>query len=181
MRISQDAARQAANKLTANAEKNVDALRKEFSELVKKYYIDSLPKGLMEMAGKFSEYFHSVRSIYLNSHGFNRLDVDVEGEVPAKSGWYHATFDALTPKTADILKKAHNKYVDAKKEYEALVLETKTALLNLKTTKRIAEELPIALAHIASGMPQYPVPALNLKSLKVKLAKLQPKTEKKTA
>lgn len=176
MRISKDRARDAAARLTEKAEKNVEALKKEYVVLVTEYYNASIPAEVHAFAKKYAKHISFASGININGHGFNRevVYVDQPYVISNVEGYAQANLE-LSSKAADVVKKAKNKWLDAQKEYKALREETRIALLNLGTTTKIAQQLPIAaqFLHGCDLPAKYPVPAVNLAPLKAKLQKLQ--------
>lgn len=175
MRISKQKADTAARRLTEKAEKNVEALKKEFAALVAKFYNEQTPKDVHAFAEKHPEFVTYSHYVNFDGHGFSRESIAMEKSVLANVQGYNQAKLVLTAKVADALKKARDKWQDAQKEYKALKEETRVAILNLGTTTKIEKELPIAAQYLDGCAPvtKYPVPAVNLAPLKAKLQKLQ--------
>jgi len=113
--------------------------------------------------------------INFDGHGFNREYVSLDKKVVANVEGYAQALLELTPKTSAALRKAKDKWDDAKKKAKDLKEETRRALINLRTTKEVEKSLPIAIPFLKANQPTYAVPAVNLTSLKNRLEKLQTK------
>jgi len=172
MKISQEKARIAADELTKKAYENVKALEKAYIDMVIGYYNAQLPGEVIAFARKYPQ--HTSFSDYINfdGHGFNKEYVYVHPQVISNVEGYARALLKLTPKAAETLRKAKDKWKDAAKACEDLKRETRMALLNLGTTTRIQEKLPMAMPFLGSAKPKYPVPAVNIGPLRAKLEKL---------
>lgn len=183
MVISRERCKTLARKLTEKMKEHVDELEKAYVKMVVDYYNAQIPKEVHEFARKYPQHISFAEHIDFDGHGFRNEYVSPGLEVWVVSNVenYAQAKLELTPKIADNLIKAKRKWQDAKKELENLKRETEVALRNLRTTKRIEAELPVAAKFLPGVglVVSYPVPALRLGPLKAKLAKLNP--EEKTA
>lgn len=176
MRISQDKAKDAAGKLTLKAKEKVDKAYAEYRAIVVRLYNEQFPKEVHDFAKKYPQHISFASHIQLSGAGITRdscyVDLDRKEVVSNVVAYSQANLH-LSAKSATIVTRARSAWLDAKKEYEALKNETRQAILNLGTTKRVQESFPIAVPFLGIGQAKYPVPAVNLAPLKAKLEKLQ--------
>lgn len=173
MRISKEKARIAANRLTEKANQNVDALHQAYITMAISCYNASLPGEVIAFGEKYPQHLSWADCINFDGPGFNKEYVHISTPVIANVEGYAQALLTLTHKAADALRKARDKWRDAKKAAEDLNKETRIALINLGTTKIIAEKLPMAMPFLGQPISKYPVPAVNIAPLKAKLEKLQ--------
>lgn len=172
MRISRDRAKDIAARLTVKGKQKVEASEKAYRDVVLQLYMDTVPAAVLEFIKKYPDYASTSSHITFDGHGFRRTSVTTDKPAVSNAPGFNNAVLKLTAKTADLIRKALNKCQDDKKAYEAIKDETKYALINLGTTKRIQESFPIASPFLGEGVAKYPVPATNLGPLKAKLEKL---------
>lgn len=173
MRISQEKARIAANKLTAKGDENVQTLENAYVDMAVGYYNAQIPAEVHAFAKKYPEHICYTKCINFDGQGFSKEYVHLDKSVVANVQGYAQALLTLSPKAADALRKAKDKWKDAKKALEDLRRETRMALINLSTTTRIQEKLPMAIPFLVNAVAKYPLPAVNIGPLKAKLQKLQ--------
>jgi len=170
MRISQDLAKQIASKLTEKSKAAYIAEQTAFKELVYETYMSRTPAEVRAVFEKHPDWVFSRQEVIINGHGFNYMRAMASKPVVCNEGSLNAHMP-MTEKVGSILLSAWRKVEKAKEKYEKLKKETETALLNLKTTKQIAENLPAAIPFLPPPMSNSLV--VNIDTLKRKLAAQQ--------
>lgn len=175
MRISQDTARLISNKLTEKSRVAADALRKEFRELVTSIYENETPKEVRDLRVKHPDWFHITTTITLRGHGFNHENVSTTRSVVTNGG--NNANMPMNEKTGTRIWKSYQKWDKADKDFQKLREETARSLVNMGTTKRVAENLPVAIPYLPAESGRMAL-VLDLGDLNKRLAR-QP--ELKTA
>lgn len=171
MRISQATARSIAKQLTEKSRLAIDAIEKEYSELVTELYEADIPDEIRKTFTKWPSYFKMGQDIVFDGHGFSKQYVDTDKEVI----FNHEDGPQLklTTKTAAQIRAVKNRLDKAKKDYANLKKETETALRNLSTTKRISEAIPDAIPFLPPNSCGLPAIIVNFASLNKRLATQQ--------
>jgi hypothetical protein len=163
--ISKTLAQQVSYKLVAKSKAKVDELKKEYEEVVTRFYEAQTPKAVKECYKKNPEWFNDRSTVNFRGHGFNWESVTTTRRIICNGGT-NANLE-LTPEIAKHIVAAKNKYEKAQEEYKQLRSETENALLALKTFKNIREHLPEAAPHLPPPISNALV--VNFDSLKKKL------------
>lgn len=166
--ISKELAKKIATKLTEKSKNHLNSLRTDYTELVTIAYEATVPKNIMDLFIKDKTYFDDTSSISFNGHGFNYEQVTSTRRVPSNYSGYHCNLE-LTPKVAEKLIKAKQRWEKAAKSYKTLFDETEQALLSLKTYNNIRKELPEAAPYLPPPLSNALV--VNFTSLKSRLNK----------
>jgi len=145
-RISMQLAEQIAKKLTEKKQALIAPTNLEFREFITQSFEATVPKPVMELFKKHSEYVETTNSVYLNEKGFSRENVSLTKAVPSIKE-YSVHFP-LTDAVAIKAKKLYHVWQKAKDDYKALFEETETALLNLRTFANIEKQLPEAVQYL---------------------------------
>jgi|GEM_PF-5527684 len=170
MRISKASAEQIAIAILMPLEKQRDAALKIFESAAKEAYLQTVPDKVMEVYKKFPCWCQSATGLKLDGNGFDRLYVSV-GRVPSTTE-YNMSFkpSADTAKKLHVLERA---FSDLKERYKKMLLDTETALLNLRTYKAIAEQIPEAIPFLPATESTAII--LNLSGLRKNLKEIQAK------
>ncbi len=145
-RISQTLAATIAEKLTEKKRVQVADSLMEFRKYFTEVYESKIPKPVMELFKKHSEYIQTVSAVYLNEKGFSITKVSLLKALPATSQ-YSVTIN-LTDFEAKKGKALFHSWQKAKDNYEALKQECETALINLRTFANIEKSLPEAKQYL---------------------------------
>ena len=141
-RISQDLAGQIAFKLTEKSRVSTEKLHLAFREAATLLYEEQTPKEIKEAFKKHSAWIQTRSCVVFEGHGFTWTRLSTTRPVIQNtSGEAKLT---LNSKSADKLTTASRKWEKAKKDYEDLKSQTKTALLTLKSYSNIKKEIPLA-------------------------------------
>jgi hypothetical protein len=165
MTISKDTAQQIAYKLTEKSRKNAEVLNEAYRALVTELYESQTPDEIKEIFKKHPDWIYTRMEIVLDGNGFRYERVCTVRPVITNSN-SEARME-MTNKVSTALTKAKTARDKAKAAHKSLVDETKTALLNLKTTKNISDNLPDAIPFLPPPMSNALV--VNIDSLKKKL------------
>lgn len=165
-----------ASKMTEKSRKHVDALKKEYQELVTQIYEQQIPEEIKKIFKTHSEYIRTTTSVYMNGYGLSGEHCSLTKSLPSVA--QYNTDMKLTAVITDKIVKAQIKWEKAQKEYKTLVNETESALYALKTSKNIRENLPEAIPYLPPPMSNSLV--VNFASLQKKLNK-QPDIKKEVA
>jgi len=174
-RISQELAAQIAVKLTEKSRIAADKLHVEYRELVTSLYEAQTPGDVKVCFTKYPDWFYTRSNIKLHGHGFNWEYVN-----PTRPLITNNNTDCileLTAKISDKIISAKRKWQKAKEGYDKLNLETRQALLTLKTFNNIRKELPQAAPMLPPPLSNALV--VNFDTLKKQLDK-QPDIKKET-
>lgn len=164
MVISKEQARQIAEKLCerklsafnnakANLEKVVTAIRKK-----------QIPLSVMKAFKEHPKWARTGSYISFSGHGISYQGVTMTESLPHTG---NNVLD-LTSESADKIKVLIKAKERAKEEYDELKSEISTALLTLRTYKRITESFPEAAKHLAKPVAYLP-PAIPIESIMKKL------------
>lgn len=151
-------AKELCKKKLAAYEKESENLRK----VVSKLYSKQVPPVVKALYKKYPEYVKDTSYAVIEGHGISYLHVSLVNKMPGH------TRMKLTPDIANQIKKANWAKIDAKKEYDDLVLEVKTAIITLKTYARITEKFPEA-AKLLPSVTKYNPPAIQIDKIRDKL------------
>lgn len=168
MRISQDTARLIANKLTEKSRQVAESLKVEFRELVTSLYEEATPKEVKDVLTKHPDWVFTTGTITLRGHGFSHENVLVTRLVVANNGQYANM--PMNEKTGSRIWKSFQRMEKAANEQKALKNETERSLINMGTTKRVAENLPVAIPFLPAENGRMAL-ALNLGDLNKRLAR----------
>jgi len=133
-------------------------LETEFTEMVFK----KIPVEVLDVFGKFSDYFGTRKSFQLSGNGFNYKWLSASRCLPAKN----ASF-CPDEKEAKRLLSIINKIDDKSNKYQDLLKEIEVTLFSLRTYKRVEENFPEAFVLLPKK--QTVSLALNLSDLRNKL------------
>jgi hypothetical protein len=173
MRISQTTAEQISYKLTEKSRIAADELHKEFRELITVLYEEETPEAIKKAFSEYPDWFYTRSNIEFTGHGFRWESIAPTRPVICnKDNHAHLT---LTAKISEKISKAKTRYDKANQEYKALRKETETALLNLRTSNNIKENIPAAIPFLPPPMSNALV--VNVDSLNKKLNR-QPEVKK---
>ena len=145
-RISQALAAQIAEKLTekklAIAKENLQAFREYFTTV----YESKIPKPVMELFKKYSEYIRTTSSIYLDNKHFSRNGINLVKALPSITKYSVAI--ELTEAENKRGKSLYDVWQKSEEVYKTLKQECETALINLRTFANIEKSLPEAKQYL---------------------------------
>lgn len=154
MKISNEKATAAAEKIAAPLrEKIVDYKKKMSSDILSEYRAET-PKEVLACFKKHPSFFHTESSVYIGRFNGNYM---------------YANFGVATPILHNFLtderKRAFSKHINAlealQEEYDSTVLKIKNTILALGTMKRVQSEFPEAAPYIDMPKPNMAV-AINI-------------------
>lgn len=169
--ISREKAEQTAEKLCKKHKEKSDQATCDFFKFLIECYNKSIPRHILNSYKKDNGYFKMTSSIYVHGagwgqHGYREFYLpNKQYVISNQAGSYNGCKFKPDPKMNDAIVKAKQDCESVENKYKELLKETVTALLNLKTIKRITEQFPEAIACFPAQV--YPVPVvLNLEKLR---------------
>lgn len=149
MRISKQNSEIIAKQLMQKKKEKVNALLLEYQQGATDEYIKQTPKEVLEMSVKHPEYFALTNYVAVSGHGFRWEQIKTVKPV-IKKGFNEPTL-ILNDKISDKLTKLKRKHQSAKDQYDQLLSEIETALLNLRTYANIEKNIPEAAPFLPKG------------------------------
>ena len=137
--ITKVIASEVAKKLTENKSKNIEKLNVNLKTEFQKIYLKRLPKEVYETFEKFPSYFNARSYVQLTGNGFDWQSLSFLKPLP-----YSERSFVPNEQEAEKLLKMKNEVDKAKNEKDKLVSEIETALIGLRTYKRVQENFPEA-------------------------------------
>lgn len=171
--ISKEKAQQTAKQLCAKHKEKIAKMQVDFKTFVMNEYNKTVPKHILNSFKKNRDFFRTCETININGAGFGhngyyQIYTPDTKKVINNSGNYYATFK-VSGKLNDTIIDMKRSVETAEEKYKSLYKETVTALLNLKTIKRITEQFPEAIPCFPAQV--YPVPVvLNIDKLRKEFA-----------
>lgn len=139
--VTKEIAKEIAKILTAKKADKVEKMEKSFSNKVLAAYNKSLPQSIRAAFKSHPQYFRGGSYINLSGNGWSHRQVSLgDRVVHPKDGAYWSPQAEVN----QMLTKLDYEIQDAKKEIATLVTEIESALLSLRTYKRIEEKFPEA-------------------------------------
>lgn len=160
--ITKTQAAEIAVKMITEKEAKVTNAKQLLVTAFTRIYLESIPEGLTSIHEKFPDYFNTRRGFNLSGNGFNYQFVQTDRLVPARG----TTF-CPSKSQAKELKPLFDRVEKEEKDYKDLKKELEITLINLKTFKRISDNLPEAIPFLPTKMTTALV--VNLESLREKL------------
>lgn len=148
MTISKTLAENIAKKLCSKKYNEYQKSVTEKDTTIEKVYIKKIPKDVMAFFNKNPKMIISTSSICINGGGFHYYHATLSKRLPEIS---RINDELFTQTEKDAFLKLKNKVDLLKREYTDLLQEVTNALLNLKTTKRIAEHFPEAIQYLPTS------------------------------
>lgn len=142
-RISMALAEQIAKALTKKKQDLIAPALLEYRQYFTDVYESRVPKPVMELFKKHSEYLETTQSVYINEKGFNRESISLTKAVPSTTS-YNVEL-SITDAEATKGKKLYNAWKKACEDYKKLFEEVENALLNLRSFSNIEKQLPEAV------------------------------------
>jgi hypothetical protein len=152
-------AREIAEKLTSNRVDNINKLSVALKERLTLIHKGHTPEYINEAFEKKPEVFRTVSSHYFNAYGLT-------GSL-SYSERRPDNIPAITEKEANSILYLKNALEDAETDYKKIKLEIETALLSLRTYKKIQEDFEEAAPFLTQKTCA--ALAVNLQELKNKL------------
>lgn len=143
MRITKEAANNAARKLVEKKREKIKNAKAEFAETVRNMYLATVPPDVRELFDRDSGWIGKTSSIRLNSHGFINHYVNIDGSVPRKLN--HNTDLEMSANDGSLLQRRFQKFSKLQKETDQLELTIKEAIYGLRTIKNVEIEFPEAI------------------------------------
>lgn len=148
-RISQAAAQEATDKITAKLKDAITVAAAEKTKYVSALYLSKLPRVVAETFKAHPLYFHTTKRAHVVGHGCNVRYADMDDSYPYQNDYnVEPTKDEAKKLTAII-----SKIEKAEEDLQKADKEIYNLILSLGTHKRIADEFPEALPYLpaASG------------------------------
>lgn len=171
-RITKEAAHNAAEAITKSLKEAIDSKKAEMREKMYEVVLQHIPKAVMDVYKKHSEYFNNQSSVSLQGNGFNYTTVVMSNKLPLESHYYN-----INATDAKKIQKYRDDIEDMKKKYESTKLDIENTILALGTHKRVEESLPEAIEFLPSANTNTQL-IVNLKPVQKIVKTLTNKTEK---
>lgn len=172
MVISKSLAYDIALKLSEKRRNECEELHELLKQLVYKVYQKMIPKIINDAYLIAPDFFRERSAIYLCGHGFDEKRISCPEDWLAivnnnEDNKCYLHMKNLPEATRKEIQAAHRAYVKADDAVNALRKELASALLSLKTYKKISEEIPEAIPMLPK---KFPVPAVvvNVSALRKK-------------
>lgn len=167
MRITKDVAIRVANEMTAPSKEYYTKLVEDYENKVRQLYELTVPKEVADFQKKYPNYLRLTDSIWFSGRGFSFERVYFENNIVSNNdGEAHLV---LTDESAKELSRLSRAVQKAKEAHTKLNIETRNALLTLKTYSKIIEKLPEAKPFLPTMISGALV--VNFDSLRNKLEK----------
>lgn len=168
MQISKSIAEMIAITLVAKKDKEASNLTDEYHKYVYDTYMEQTPDEIKKVFKKHPEWFHIRNNIVVDSSNHNWKEIATAKPVigNTSTGRAHLQATAAIKKRIDDYVERINKI---KQDAKALRLEIETALLQLRTTKRIAEAFPEATKYLPKANL---LPMVNIDPIREKLKRI---------
>jgi len=148
MTISKTLAEQIAIKLCEKKQKAYLQAEKVTQETIEHVYIKKIPKDIMAFFKKHPKMTKTCSYVTIQTSNYNYMSSNFSKSLPEI---YNIMDNIFTQSEKDSFFKMHNQANDLKKEFKQLKEQVENALLNLKTTKRIAEHFPEAVPYLPTS------------------------------
>lgn len=163
-RITKDVAEVVTKELLKDKRNEVNELKKQLHKTCRDYYLEQLPKDVINLFSKFRDYFRTTTSIRINGPG-----------LPVGYKYYQLgeslpqSFDniSVNEKQAEVIIRLESKIADKEKALSKLTADIESALYNLRTYKNVEKEFPEAF----KLLPEKPITtlAVNISDLRSQL------------
>lgn len=165
-RISQQAAQDAAKKITEKISAEIAELDLAIRKAASEAYSNRIPKEVKECYAKYPAHFHASSTVRLEGNGFNRNHIVLDKEYPSNDYYFTPTKEESKEIATLINKKGklQEHLATTRKEIEATIL-------SLCTHKRVETEFPEAFPYI-SGAPSTTTMIVAIKPIRDKVKKL---------
>ncbi len=166
MKITQRLAEDLAKMLTAKKDAAINKARKELSEFADKVYLKSIPKEVVDFFAKHKSYVNETSYIQVSGKGINYERVNLSKSFPSK-GYNNSVLP--TDKECEKFRVLIDNKKTLEKSKDELYRRTEQALLQLSTSKRVAEQFPELTDYLNKLDNGKLVPVANIEQLKKEL------------
>lgn len=164
MVISKEQARIIAEKMCDKKLAAFEKAKLNVSKVVTELRKKEIPQNVLRFFKKHPGYFQRSTEIRFEGHGLSFTYLTMTESLPyQRNRLLHLTSD-----TANKIKDALKARDKAEEEYKGLKSEISTALLSLRTYKRITEAFPEAAKHLPKPVKYLP-PAIPIETIMKKL------------
>lgn len=164
MRITKDAAKSIAIKLTEKKTKELNRIRTEISDITYNVALKQVPKDILDLHAKKPNYFKTFYRVYLTGKGLNHECIDIKN-VPGTDGYSKTIL--VDDKNASALATLINNRDTLISEIEKLKIEIEAALIGLGTYAKITSEFKEAVPFLPFKEKNELV--INIKDIRKKL------------
>ena len=141
MNITKALAEEVATKMVLPITEKINALIKERVSIADEAISKSIPKEIADCYSRYKKYFQTAHCVTLHD-GSHEVRIDDTSYFPAPTNWYpHVSSDAST---IEQIEKLRMKIEKAKNEKDKMFNSVVSALLSLRTFKRVKENFPDA-------------------------------------
>lgn len=165
MRVTKEAAKHVAGRLTEIKLSEEKKARKELSELAYSIAQDCVPKDVQEFYQKHKSFFHTTTRLQVSGTGLNYEELSFSPELPSRNEWRFSKL--VTNKQAEQIVKLLNLKKKKEKERKELFVEIENAVLALGTYAKVEVEFKEAFAFLPKKLNQQLV--VNINSIREKL------------
>ena len=150
MRITKQAAENAAKKLVEKKREKIAKLNDEFATTVRNMYMATVPEEVRKLFEEKSPYIDLGSRVVLNSHGFNWEYIAQSEYVPIKRNNGNVLLE-MSCNDGAFLQRRFQKIRKLEKETDNLELSIATAIYSLKTLKNVEAEFPEAVPFLPTS------------------------------